>query len=130
MAFPSPSKFESTNEPEGKAIVQAFQLLSYAIGDETVSRRDLYMSCLETSSKAAAHIALLTRQKRQGEVKNRFLQKDLRKSNERICSLQRLLEEPKKSAASPDGKYDPTRFSNNSFIHNTLAAHPIHNELL
>ncbi|TNN60818.1 hypothetical protein EYF80_028988 [Liparis tanakae] len=102
MAFPSPSKFENTNEPKGKAIVQAFQLLSYAIGDEAVSRRDIYMSCLETSSKAAAHIALLTRQKRQGEVKNRFLQKDLRKSNERIRSLQRLLEEPKKSAASPD----------------------------
>jgi len=43
--------------------------------------------------------------------------------NERI----RRLEELKQSEASQDGKYDQTWFSNNNFIHITLAAHPIRN---
>jgi len=106
--------------------ILCFFHLQYAIMDEAVSRQDIYMSCLETCSEAAAHIATLTRQKRQVEKRNRFLQKEIGIINDRI----RRLEEPKQSASSQDGKYDPTWFSNNNFIHITLAAHPIHNEFL
>ncbi|TNN64405.1 hypothetical protein EYF80_025355 [Liparis tanakae] len=52
-------------------------LCKYNIRDEAVSRQDLYMSCLETCSEAAEHIAMLTRQKRQGDQRNRFLQSEV-----------------------------------------------------
>ncbi|TNN33240.1 hypothetical protein EYF80_056599 [Liparis tanakae] len=62
----------------------------YAIRDEAVSRQDIYISCLETCSEAAAHIAVLTRQKRQGEERNRFLQKEIGLKNDHITDEEML----------------------------------------
>jgi len=67
----------------------------------------------------------LTRQARQSEQRNRFLNTEIGKKNDRIRRL-----EPKQITSTQDGKYDPTWFSNKNFIHITLAAHPINNEFL
>ncbi|TNN79813.1 hypothetical protein EYF80_009850 [Liparis tanakae] len=74
----------------------------YSITDEAVPRRDLYMSCLGTCGEAAEYIATLTRQKRQAERRNRFLQEELIIKNDRI----RRLEGPIQSGASPENITD------------------------